>query len=82
MEFAPLCLRKISLGPSSDSDQKCMAMQGLSVNQRSESRHQEREVSLELYQISMAKGAGTSLTGIGSDLWVRMSEPVIRILRI
>ena len=52
MEFAPLCLREISLGPSSDSDQKCIAIQGLSVNQGSESQHREREVSLELDQIS------------------------------
>ena len=51
MEFAPLYLREIYLGPLSDSDQKCMAMQGLSVNQGSESRHREREVSLELDQM-------------------------------
>ena len=34
---------------------KCMAMQSLSVNQGSESRHRERKVSLELDQISWGK---------------------------
>ena len=54
----PLYLREISLGPSSNSDQKCMAMPGLRVNQGSESRYQEREISLELDQISWGKGNG------------------------
>jgi hypothetical protein len=31
--FAPLYLREISLGPSSDRIKKCMVMLGLSVNQ-------------------------------------------------
>jgi len=43
MRFAPLYLREISLGPSGDSDQKCMAMLGLRVNQGSESQYRERE---------------------------------------
>ena len=34
---------------------KCMAMRRLRVNQRSESRHREREVSLEQDQISWGK---------------------------
>ena len=33
MGFAPLYLREISLGPSSDRMKKCMAVLGLSVNQ-------------------------------------------------
>jgi hypothetical protein len=33
MRFATLCLREISLGPSSDQIKKCMAVIGLSVNQ-------------------------------------------------
>jgi hypothetical protein len=33
MEFVPLFLREISLGPSSDWIKKCMAVLGLSVNQ-------------------------------------------------
>jgi hypothetical protein len=33
MGFAPLCLREISLGSSSDRIKKCMVVLGLSVNQ-------------------------------------------------
>jgi hypothetical protein len=33
MGFAPLYLREICLGPSSDHIKKCMAVLGLSVNQ-------------------------------------------------
>jgi hypothetical protein len=33
MEFVPLFLREISLGPSSDWIKKCMAVLGLRVNQ-------------------------------------------------
>jgi hypothetical protein len=32
MEFVPLFLREISMGPSSDWIKKCMAVLGLSVN--------------------------------------------------
>jgi hypothetical protein len=58
MEFVPLFLREISLGPSSDSIKKCMVMLGLGVNQwkDSNSKYQEREVSLEPDQISWDKG--------------------------
>jgi hypothetical protein len=39
MEFVPLYLREIFLGPSSDWIKKCMAMLGLSVNLEMISKH-------------------------------------------
>jgi hypothetical protein len=51
MEFVPLFLREIFLGPSSDWIKKCMAMLGLIVNlwKDSKSQYREREVSLEMH---------------------------------
>jgi hypothetical protein len=53
MEFIPLFLREIYLGPSSDWIKKYMAMLVLSVKQLkdSNSQYQERVVSLEPDQI-------------------------------
>jgi hypothetical protein len=58
MEFVPLFLIEISLGPSIDWIKKCMAVLGLSVNQwkNSNSKYRERVVTLDPDQISWDKG--------------------------
>jgi hypothetical protein len=52
--ICPSLLERDISGPSSDWTKKCMAMLGLSVNKRKDSnlQYREREVSLELDQIS------------------------------
>jgi hypothetical protein len=77
MEFAPLFMREISLGHSSDWIKKCMTVLGLSVNQWKDpnSQYREREVSLEADQISWDKGNNMYIMlqwFVWYDLYVRI----------